>query len=113
MRRREQAAATTNFPSLLTRSSPPAFAMCSIYLKRLLNPTRKADDGWKTGQRSQPFCVLLCVWKTVLNAGWGGVLLLLVGKRGLRTPHRCPLRLQCATTGGCWSSSRRTWCSGA
>lgn len=26
--------------------SPSAF---SIYLKRLLNPTRKADDGWKTG----------------------------------------------------------------
>jgi hypothetical protein len=25
--------------------SPSAF---SIYLKRLVNPTRKADDGWKT-----------------------------------------------------------------
>ena len=25
-------------------------ALRSIYLKRLLNPTRKADDGWKTGQ---------------------------------------------------------------
>ena len=23
-------------------------ARCSIYLKRLVNPTRKADDGWKT-----------------------------------------------------------------
>ena len=21
---------------------------CSIYLKRLVNPSRKADDGWKT-----------------------------------------------------------------
>lgn len=29
----------------LTFESPSAF---SIYLKRLVNPTRKADDGWKT-----------------------------------------------------------------
>lgn len=29
----------------LTFESPSAF---SIYLKRLINPARKADDGWKT-----------------------------------------------------------------
>ena len=29
----------------LTFESPSAF---SIYLKRLVNPARKADDGWKT-----------------------------------------------------------------
>ncbi|KAL4450629.1 hypothetical protein ABPG77_000985 [Micractinium sp. CCAP 211/92] len=31
--------------SIMTFESPSAF---SIYLKRLVNPTRKADDGWKT-----------------------------------------------------------------
>lgn len=29
----------------LTFESPSSF---SIYIKRLVNPTRKADDGWKT-----------------------------------------------------------------
>lgn len=34
---------------------------CSIYLKRLVNPTRKADDGWKTvryNSRWVPCCSL-------------------------------------------------------
>lgn len=36
------------FSMCLSRWPPPSLP-CSIYLKRLLNPTRKADDGWKTG----------------------------------------------------------------
>jgi hypothetical protein len=32
-------------PAELYFDSPSAF---SIYLKRLVNPARKADDGWKT-----------------------------------------------------------------
>ncbi len=35
--------------------SPSAF---SIYIKRLVNPTRKADDGWKA-VKYQGRCVLL------------------------------------------------------
>jgi hypothetical protein len=33
------------FTAELFFDSPSAF---SIYLKRLVNPARKADDGWKT-----------------------------------------------------------------
>ncbi|KAL4433628.1 hypothetical protein ABPG75_000069 [Micractinium tetrahymenae] len=34
--------------SIMTFESPSAFRHEHIYLKRLVNPTRKADDGWKT-----------------------------------------------------------------
>ena len=39
----------------LTFESPSAF---SIYLKRLINPARKADDGWKTVK----FEGKVCIW---------------------------------------------------
>lgn len=53
----------------LTFESPSAF---SIYLKRLINPARKADDGWKTVKFEGKVChhVLTC---TVLPAAECGV----------------------------------------